>query len=244
MTAPAPWPYRWARAMGAFNRYLSEDFLGGPRPFRMATVINLQKGGTLPFVAWLIWWSGTDKIAAYVYLGLHGSYGLCWLLKDAAFGDARWEKRVTIGGAVMSWLLVLGLYWLAPLVLITEILGPLPEPSGARIATAIVVHTLGVVVMMVADAQKHFTLKVRPGLITDGLFRFIRHPNYLGEMMVYGAYAYLVGHWLPWLVLAWVWSQVFLVNILNKEASLARHPGWPAYRARTGMLLPRLWRGG
>ena len=36
-----------------------------------------------------------------------------------------------------------------------------------------------------SDAQKHFTLKVRIGLITDGFFTRIRHPNYLSEMMIF-----------------------------------------------------------
>jgi hypothetical protein len=94
---------------------------------------------------------------------------------------------------------------------------------------------------MVSDAHKHFVLQVRRGLITDGLFSRIRHPNYLGEMMLYASFALLAQHWAPWLVLLWVWAGVFLPNILAKEASMARYPEWAAYRARTGLLLPRLW---
>ena len=41
---------------------------------------------------------------------------------------------------------------------------------------------------------------------------------------------------------AWVWGVVFLTNIMLKEASMSRYPEWQAYRARTGMLLPRLRR--
>ena len=113
----------------------------------------------------------------------------------------------------------------------------MPSP-GWRLALAIGMHTLGVVLMMAADAQKYFTLKVRRGLIEDGLFARIRHPNYLGEMMLYAAYAVVVDHWIPWVVLAWVWGAVFLPNMLLKEASMSRYPGWSAYKARTGMLWP------
>jgi hypothetical protein len=49
----------------------------------------------------------------------------------------------------------------------------------------------------------------------------------------------LAGHWVPWLILAWVWLGVFLPNILLKEASLSRHPGWVDYRRRSGLLWPR-----
>ena len=37
--------------------------------------------------------------------------------------------------------------------------------------------------MIASDAQKYFTLRLKRDLITDGMYRFIRHPNYLGEMM-------------------------------------------------------------
>jgi hypothetical protein len=48
----------------------------------------------------------------------------------------------------------------------------------------------------------------------------------------------MVWHWLPFLVLAWVWIGVFLVNMVMKEARMSRHAEWDAYRARTGWLLP------
>jgi hypothetical protein len=60
-------------------------------------------------------------------------------------------------------------------------------------------------------------------------------------MMLYGSFAALAGHWLPWAVLAWVWLGVFVPNMLRKEASMSRYPEWAAYKARTGFLLPRLF---
>lgn len=227
-------------AMAAWNRHLSQDFLGGPRPFTLASVIDAQKGTTLLFVAALMLAYRNGSPAAWVYLALHGTYGLCWLLKDRAFPDARWNVRVTVGGAVMTWLLVLGLYWVIAFLAVSDVLEPRPPASSALLAAAIALHTFGLALMIAADAQKHFTLRLRRGLIEDGLFRRIRHPNYLGEMMIYAAYALVARHWLAWAILAWIWSGVFLVNMRMIEASLARHPGWAAYRARTGMLLPRL----
>jgi len=37
-----------------------------------------------------------------------------------------------------------------------------------------------------------------------------------------------------------VWGLVFLPGMVLMEARMARHPGWAAYKARTGFLLPRL----
>jgi protein-S-isoprenylcysteine O-methyltransferase Ste14 len=92
--------------------------------------------------------------------------------------------------------------------------------------------------MIAADAQKYFTLSVRRGLITDGMHRYIRHPSYLGEMMIYGSFAMMVWHWLPVVVLACVWGALFAVNMVNKEASMSRYPEWSAYKRRTWWLLP------
>jgi hypothetical protein len=38
-----------------------------------------------------------------------------------------------------------------------------------------------------------------------------------------------------------VWSGLFAVNMIMKEASMSRYPEWQAYRARTGWLLPKLF---
>ena len=222
----------------ALRTYLSQDAFGGPRVLKLNWVINLQKGGTLPFVLGLMAMTGTWSATAWTYLALHGSYGLIWLFKDAIMPDARWQTRITLGGAFLSFALVLGPYWLAPVLLVVD---DTRRPAWLLAACAIA-YAMGVVLMMASDAQKHFTLAERRGLITTGFFARVRHPNYLGEMVVYGSFAVVAGHWLPWLVLAWVWLGLFLPNMLGKEASMSRYPEWAAYKARTGMLLPRLRR--
>lgn len=216
--------------------YLSCDIFGGPRILKAAWVINLQKGCTLPFVLLLMWFFDCFTPTAWIYAALHGSYGLCWLLKDRIFPDPNWEKKITFGGAFMMWALVLGLYWIAPVIIITQRV----EAPLWMLFTATLIYVLGVVIMMSSDAQKYFTLKIKRGLITDGFFARIRHPNYLGEMMLYFSFALLAEHWQPWAVLAWVWLGVFLPNILGKEASMSRYPEWKDYKARTGILLPRI----
>ncbi len=236
----APPPPAWAAALGRLSNYLSQDFLGGPRRLRLAWVINAQKGGTLVFVGALMVAYDNTSTEAWIYLALHGSYGIAWILKDLCFPDPRWRVRVTLGGAFMSFALVLGLYWVFPVLIISDALQPRSVAGPALLGSAIAIHTLGLFLMVGADAQRHFTLKNRTGLITDGFFRYVRRPNYLGEMMVYAAYALMVRHWVAWAILAWVWGMIFLPNMVLTDASLARHDGWSAYKARTGLLLPRL----
>lgn len=233
---------RTALALRRLTTWLSQDFLGGPRPWKLAWVVNAQKAGTFLFLGALIAYYGNESTAAWIYLALHGSYGLAWIIKDMAFPDPGWQARVTFGGGFNAFALVLGWYWLFGWLLISGTVTPVyPLPDVAWYCLCISLCLVGSVVMVAADAQKYFTLRLRPGLIEDGMFRYIRHPNYLGEMMVYGSFALLVWHWLPALVLAWVWGGVFWPNMVAKEVSLSRHPGWTEYRRRTGWLLPK-WR--
>lgn len=225
---------RWLR----LRTKLSEEAFAGPRRLQLNWVINFQKGGTAPFVLGLMALTDTWSITAWVYLALHGSYGLIWLLKDRVMPDPRWQTRITFGGALLTFALVLGPYWLAPVLLV---IGDTRQP-GWVLAGATMMYAIGVVTMMASDAQKYFTLQHRRGLITTGWFARVRHPNYLGEMLVYAAFAVVAGHWVPWVVLAWVWLALFVPNMLGKERSMSRYPQWAHYRARTGMLLPRLRR--
>lgn len=229
----------WASRMRTLVGYLSRDFLGGPRPWTLSWVVNFQKAGTFAFLGGLMWFYSNTSTAAWIYLALHGSYGLAWIIKDLAFPDPAWQARVTIGGGVNAFILVLGWYWLFGWLLISGSVQPhYPLPDAAWYCLCISLCIVGCTIMIAADAQKYFTLRVQPGLITDGMFRYIRHPNYLGEIMVYASFALMVWHWLPWLVLAFVWTCVFAVNMVMKEASLSRYPGWAQYRRRSWWLLP------
>ena len=228
----------WAR----FTAFMTERFLGGPQVLKLAWVINFQKTGTIFYILLLMNYYQNFSVAACVYLALHGMYGFCWILKHFAFPDRSWEKKVTIGGGLMAFVLVLGLYWVFPYLLISGILGPDQKMASLTVLTAAIsLHTLGVVIMMTADCQKYFTLKYHQGLIREGLFKYIRHPNYLGEIMLYASYAMIVQHWIPWAILAWVWIGVFLVNILQKEASMSRYQEWTEYKKQSGMLIPKLF---
>jgi protein-S-isoprenylcysteine O-methyltransferase Ste14 len=220
----------------AVRDHLSYDFGGGPRLLKFAWVINLQKGGTLPFVLLLMWLTGDFGHTAWTYAALHGSYGLCWLFKDRVFPDPNWERRITFGSALLGWVAVLGPYWVAPVLIVTRD----GEAPPWLLAAATLVYVLGVVLMMGSDAQKYFVLRARTGLVTDGFFARTRNPNYLGEMMIYASFALVAQHWLPWLIVVFVWVAVFYPNMLRKDRRMARHPGWAAYRARTGLLLPKL----
>mgnify|MGYP001813178963 FL=1 len=232
----------WAARLNRMTRYAVEDFGGGPRPWKFAWVINFQKCGTFFFLGFLMWYYGNDSTSAWVYLAMQGSYGIIWFIKDMAFPDPSWQKRITIGGGINAFAGVLGWYWVFGWLLISGTSVPdYPLPDGAWYALCISLCMIGSVIMIAADAQKFFVLKNRRGLISDGMHRYIRHPNYLGEMLIYASFAMMVWHWLPVLVLAWVWGGLFAVNMMMKEASLSRYPEWEEYRRRSKWLVPGIF---
>ena len=219
--------------------YLTSDLLGGPKPWKFSWVINFQKAGTVFFVAWLMWFYQNQSTAAWIYLALHGSYGVVWLIKDLCFPDSSWQRRITIASGLVAFFGVLFWYWVLAWLLISQPQTPTyPLADNLWFALCISLCILGCVIMIAADAQKFYTLKYHPGLIDQGIHTYIRHPNYLGEIMIYGSFGLLAWHWGAAVILGAVWFLVFLPNMVAKERSLSRYPQWAAYKQRSGWLLP------
>ena len=236
-------PPRWAEVLGGINQYIMFDLGGGPRPLKLATIINLQKAGTFPVVALMMWYyadktPAATSTAAWLYLAMHGSYGLTWLLKDLTFPDPNWQHRATIGSCAAC-ALFLATYWFAGWVIVSG-LSPqnYPLPQGAWFALCVSMCILGCVIVIASDVQKYATLQLRRGLITTGMFKYIRHPNYLGEMMVYASFTLLAWHWIPAVVLAYFWGTLFSTNMAKKEARMSRHPEWAEYKRKSWWLVP------
>jgi steroid 5-alpha reductase family enzyme len=140
-------------------------------------------------------------------------------------------------------MIVLGAYWYAPYLIITKSL----EVSPARQGFCVFIYAIGVVLMIAADCQKYFALQYnyelareKKFLIQDGVFYSNRNPNYLGEMMLYGAFAFMCpGHVEPWAILLTLWIVVFGANMVRKDESLRRKPGWSEYSQRSWMIFPK-----
>ncbi|MBB3778788.1 protein-S-isoprenylcysteine O-methyltransferase Ste14 [Xanthomonas arboricola] len=200
------------------------------------TYINAHKILVIPVVLGLMWCHHNWTVEAFIYLSIHGAYSLLWLLKGATYPDRRFQS--SLPGRIGFFFIFLPLagYYLAPYLLISRHV-QLPPPV---IGLILLLFTFGIFLHYVADAQKYYTLKIRKGLIEEGVFGRTRNPNYLGEIMIYSSFSLASYHWLPWLILG-TWIFIFFVKSMHrKDESLSRYPGFEEYRKRTGLLLPKL----
>ena len=199
--------------------------------------INLHKILVWPVTLGLMWVFRNVSIAMCVYLALHGTYSILWLLKQSWYPDRRFDVRRPFWIGLVFVFLPLASYYVAPYLVASRNV----SLSAPVIAAIVSLYTLGVFFHYVGDAQKYFTLRAAPGLITDGLFSRVRNPNYLGEIMIYSAFAALSAHWLPFLIVG-TWTALFFIpGARAKDKSLSRYPGFADYRARTAALIPLIW---
>lgn len=201
-------------------------------------LIDTHKGATGPVVLLLIaayhqWQNPT----AWIYLALHGTYGVLWVLKSRIFPDKSWERRASCFDIVYFWG-GMSLYWVAPWLLMSR--GVVAPPWYA--AMCISLYTLGVFLHFAADMQKYVALQLEPGrLITTGLVARCRNVNYFGELLIYLGFGLLAMHWPPVVILLLVLAVVWLPNMRRKDRSLARYPEFEGYQRKSALFIPFLW---
>lgn len=85
-------------------------------------------------------------------------------------------------------------------------------------------------------------LRVPARMVTCGVYRYVRHPSYLGSLMIMaGLLCVSVA-----LAVAYLGFLFFAARIIEEEKMLMLYPDYADYCRRTGALFPkvRLWRHG
>ena len=200
--------------------------------------IDTHKGATAPMVLILIWhFHQWENHTAWVYLALHGSYGIMWVLKSMIFPDKTWEAKCSIWYGLYIWG-GLTLYWISPFIIMLTPVYNSPMYLGLMVA----IFAMGVFLHYAADMQKHTYLKLKPGvLITDGLMTRCRNTNYFGELLIYLSFALLARHWIPILVLISFMIIIWLPNMWKKDKSLARYGEYAEYKKCSSFFIPFIW---
>jgi protein-S-isoprenylcysteine O-methyltransferase Ste14 len=88
----------------------------------------------------------------------------------------------------------------------------------------------------------HVTIQEGHDLITDGPYRYLRHPRYLGIMLFTMGIALIYRSWLA-LILVALFTLVLIWRIQGEEALLHQEFGqdWEAYARRSWRLIPLVY---
>lgn len=156
-------------------------------------------------------------------------------------------------------------FWLLQAITVAVVMLPVtylldrddPPGIGAWSIAGAAVWLVGLLVEAIADAQKSaFRAKVenRDRFVASGLWRYSRHPNYFGEMLVWwGLFLYTVPvlHGAAFAVVA---GPVFITLLLlfvsgipplerSAEEKYGSDPAYREYKRRTSILVPLPPRG-
>ncbi len=200
--------------------------------------IDTHKGITfLAILGMMDYYHQWDNPTAWVYLGLHGVYGILWVMKSYLFPDPQWHRKTSLWFGLVSWG-ALTLYWIPPWLLVSRGV----QAPGWLLAVAVAVNALGNFFHFTSDMQKFISLQLRPDiLITDQFMALSRNINYFGEFLTYLAFALLAMTPLALIPLGLFIVFFWIPNMVRKDKVLAQLPGFEAYKRKTRAFFPFLF---
>lgn len=197
--------------------------------------IDSHKGATpLVVLGLMTYFNEWENPTVWVYLALHGTYGILWVMKSSIFPDKTWEAPASIWRGLYIWA-GLTLYWIAPYIITSQGL----QAPAWLLGLAVSLFGFGVFLHYTSDMQKYIQLKYNPNnLISDGLMSRVRNINYFGEFLIYASFAALSISWIPFAIIGLYLAIIWIPNMVKKEKSLARYPEFEAYKNRSKAFLP------
>lgn len=204
------------------------------------TAINAAKVLTIGLLLAFAALYGVRDMRQVVYLSLHISYCLWWLLEQWCFPERRRQLFTDRVGPFRftAALLFIGVLYSLPGWL--AFLNPQPI-SFVTVAVALGLYSFGGWINTSADVQKMTAKAMGAGLVSDGIWRGVRHVNYLGDLLRYLSFAVVAGQAWAYLVPALV-LLIYVQRIADKERRMAaKYPEFAAYEGRSSRLLPGLW---
>ena len=117
-----------------------------------------------------------------------------------------------------------------------------PNPVDyLSVALALGLYIFGSLINTGADVQKMVAKSRGSGLVQDGIWRSVRHINYLGDLMRYTSFSVMAGNLWAFL-LPGVIALLYLQRIGQKEEAMAaKYPEFAAYEQNSNRLLPWIW---
>ena len=172
------------------------------------------------------------------------SWLIAWFLKIFLFPQRNFDQENVSG--VSIWELVktvpmfFSILYTFPSLAILSTEENMPSPLV--LFCSLILYIVGIVTLVLSEAQTSWMILHMPQkLITEGMYKWVRFPDFLGEFMMVSAFAILTRSLLTWLLLISVFSVIVIPFNLDKERALSRFAEWSQYKASTGMYLPNIF---
>jgi protein-S-isoprenylcysteine O-methyltransferase Ste14 len=142
-------------------------------------------------------------------------------------------------GAIVPWILIIDLA-------LAFAGGSNPAPFASAAVAGCALFVLGSWMNSWAEYTRHHW-KQRPEnrgqLYTQGLFRYSRHPNYLGDLISFSGLCLIAGRWFTFAIPLIMLAGFVFVNIPMLDSHLRDHygPAFDAWAARTRKLIPFIY---
>lgn len=208
-------------------------------PVTQLTAINTAKICTIFLLIAFALIFGINDFRQVIYMCLHISYCLWWLVEQWFYPQRRqiFAEPVGVGGFIASLLFIGALYSLPGYLAFTN-----PVPLSL-ITTAIVLpmFIFGTLLNAVADVQKMTAKQYGAGLVIDGIWRFSRNINYFGDLLRYLSFSVVAGSIWAYIVPLLI-GIIYLQRIFQKEKSMPeKYPEYAEYQRSSSRLIPFIW---
>jgi protein-S-isoprenylcysteine O-methyltransferase Ste14 len=204
------------------------------------TAINTAKILTIFLLIALALIFGIQDIRQVIYLCLHISYCLWWLLEQWLYPQRQqqmFSEPIGVVGFVFCLLFVGAFYALPGYLAFTN-----PAPlSWITAAIALPLFIFGSLINSTADIQKMTAKQYGAGLVSDGSWRFSRNINYFGDLLRYLSFSVVAGSVWAYLVPVSI-TLLYLQRIFAKEQSMPeKYPNYQEYQQSSSRLIPFIW---
>ena len=188
-------------------------------------------------------------IISIVYWGIRLTGNWAYVFGDLSHQDWRYTKFENETGRLYPFINFTGIHMVPTLIVYLTTLPAvfvIRQELRANIGSFIgmVVCVGAATLQLVADTQmQKYRKSGQHGLIRTGLWKYARHPNYLGEILMWWgiaiqAVSVMPDHW--WFVAGAVANTIlfFSVSIPLADKRQSAKPGYAEYKADTRSLLP------
>lgn len=188
-------------------------------------------------------------LISIVYWGVRLTYNWAYTFGGLNHQDWRYTKIKNENGKLYPLLNLAGIHMMPTLIVYLCTLPAvfvIREERSANIGSVIgaVICTGAATLQLFADTQmQKYRKSGEHGLIRTGLWKYARHPNYLGEILMWWGVAIQAVSVMPsrwWLIAGAAANTImfFTVSIPMADKRQSAKPGYAEYRKATRSLLP------